>query len=376
MEKLFKFFAPVLFAASAASSFISSPGLRVFAVSFFAASFYFALHFEKVSEKDGSADIKRKKKPDNSHLADSEKNRKLVLYSKRMEKKAEYFERILQDSTDIIFTLDQEGYIFKFNKGAEETFGYHQYNIVGKPFRELLYNRQDSEDIFNIVLRESHISNSNYKMKSASGDIIYVSMSMSEMKGEKNDIMGFVVTCQDISEKKHMEDELREKNRQLEELAITDNLSGLYNVRYFHAQLRKHFAHLRRNYYKAVGVMLIDIDHFKQLNDTEGHQAGDMVIEKVGSIINKSIRSEIDLGFRYGGDEFVIILPDTDKHSSIVVANRILDNYKKESFGNTSLSIGITDTVEEFDEETIVRRADDSMYKAKRGGGNRYCLSG
>jgi diguanylate cyclase (GGDEF)-like protein/PAS domain S-box-containing protein len=294
------------------------------------------------------------------------------MIAKRKSRLAAYFDRVLKDAADMIFTLDVDGFLLKFNTGAETILGYNQQEIVGRPFTELLVNSADSAAIFDSVLQNDRLQNHEIKMKTKSGHVLEVSMSISEMRDEKNQILGMVATCKDITENKRLQQELIEKNRLLEELAITDNLSGLFNVRHFHNEMNKAFTRMKRNFYTTLTLLLIDIDHFKQLNDTAGHQAGDEVIEYVGAIIKACVRKDLDSGYRYGGDEFVVILLDTDAKNATVVADRILAKFNEKKFGSTSLSIGITTSAVDDDEEKLVHRADSAMYEAKRSGGNKW----
>jgi len=303
--------------------------------------------------------------------AQLERERLLV---KRKSRLAAYFDRVLKDAADMIFTLDIDGYILKFNTGAEALLGYHQHEIVGRPFTEVLLNPAEAAMVFDSVLQNDRVQNQELKMKAKDGRIIQVSMSISEMRDEKNQILGMVATCKDITENKRLEQELMQKNQQLQELAITDNLSGLFNVRHFHNEMNKTFTRLKRNFYTSLTLLLLDIDHFKELNDSEGHQAGDAVIERLGEIIRGAIRKDLDSGYRYGGDEFVIMLLDTDAKSSTVVAERILSRFNEKKFGKTTLSVGVATALREDSEETIIHRADEAMYEAKRSGGNRYLI--
>ncbi|OGK07359.1 MAG: hypothetical protein A2487_04055, partial [Candidatus Raymondbacteria bacterium RifOxyC12_full_50_8] len=288
---------------------------------------------------------------------------KQKVLTKRKERLANYFDRVLKDAADIIFTLDVEGFILKFNLGAEAILGFSQQGIVGTPFKTMLLDNAEAEEIFALVRRDVRVQNRETRMRAKDGHEIDVSMSVSEMRDEANRIMGMVITCKDVTERKRLEKELIEKNALLESLAITDNLSGLYNVRHFHDEINKTFTRLRRGLYGRFALLLIDIDKFKELNDTQGHKAGDAVIEKMGEIIRVCIRKDLDSAFRYGGDEFVVILPDADEKSSVVVADRIITKFAAFRFGRTSLSVGITAAIAEDTEETLVHRSDFAMYQ-------------
>ncbi|MDD5675433.1 MAG: sensor domain-containing diguanylate cyclase [Chitinivibrionales bacterium] len=287
---------------------------------------------------------------------------------RRAQNKSNYFEGILQNSTDIIFTVDIEGYILKFNKGAELHLGYTQSEIVGVPFKTLFVNEADERKILDMVLLTGKSANAEISLKTVVGEVILVNISVAEMKSESGQIVGLVVTAKDITEKKKLELELIKTNKLLGLLAITDSLTGLYNARHFYDQLKKEFVRLRRNLDRKFSLVLMDIDHFKEFNDTEGHQMGDQVLKGLGEVINVCIRKDIDMGFRYGGDEFTILLPDTDKQSAQVVARRIQKQFGAFRFGRTSLSVGIAEARADEDEKILVNKADEAMYQSKHEG--------
>ena len=297
------------------------------------------------------------------------------LIARRFQNISKYFESILQDSTDIIFSVDIDGYILKFNKGAQIHFGYSQEEIVGKPLSFLFVNESDERKILSSVLLSGKSANEEIPMKTQSGTIILLNLSMSEMKSDNNQIIGLVVTAKDITEKKKLEMELVKKNELLSKLAITDSLTDLYNSRHFHDQIKRELTRLKRNPDRKLSLILLDIDHFKQLNDTDGHQMGDHVLRSLGQIIKVCIRKDVDMGFRYGGDEFVIILPDTDKFQAKVVADRIVKQYSAFKFGSTGLSMGIAEALHDESEQAFVRRADEAMYQSKRDGRARISIA-
>jgi diguanylate cyclase (GGDEF)-like protein/PAS domain S-box-containing protein len=294
---------------------------------------------------------------------------------RRARKRIDYLESILQDSSDIIFTVDTEGFILKFNKGSEIHFGYSQEEIVGKPLGQLFVNEADERKILCEVLLAGKSINAEVPMKTRDAEIILLNLSMSEMKSEAGDIIGLVATAKDITEKKKLELELRRKNELLSKLAITDSLTELYNLRHFYDQMTREFRRMRRNPERRMSLIMMDIDHFKDLNDSEGHQVGDQVLKALAQVIKVCIRKDVDAGFRYGGDEFVIMLPDTDKNQARVAAQRIQKQFGAFKFGKTSLSIGITEAYPEEEVREVVRRADEAMYDSKRAGRARITLA-
>jgi diguanylate cyclase (GGDEF)-like protein/PAS domain S-box-containing protein len=299
---------------------------------------------------------------------------KAAQLSQRAKKRLDYLESILQDSSDIIFTVDTDGFILKFNHGSEMHFGYSQEEIVGKPLNSLFVNEADERNIIGTVLLSGKSTNEEIPMKTKVGEIVLLNISMSEMKNEKSEIIGLVVTAKDITERKKLELELKKKNEMLSKLAITDSLTELYNIRYFWDQINRELKRIRRNQDRRLSIILIDVDHFKQLNDSEGHQAGDQTLRSLGQIIQVCIRKDVDSGYRYGGDEFVVILPDTDKQQAAVVAQRIQKQFSAFKFGITSLSIGIAEAIHGEDEKELIHRTDEALYQSKREGRDRITI--
>ncbi|MDR0330872.1 MAG: sensor domain-containing diguanylate cyclase [Chitinispirillales bacterium] len=295
------------------------------------------------------------------------KNR--VLF-RRFQNTTKYFESILQDTSDIIISLDTDYLIFKFNTGAQSHLGYSQEEILGKPFEILFVNSADKDKM--------HLSNKN-SVRSASGEVpmktkagrtIVVNMCVSKMRDG-----GYVVTAQDITEKKYLEEQLKRKSDQLNRLAITDDLTDLYNCRHFYNALKSELSRLKRHAERKLSIIYLDIDKFKEYNDAEGHQMGDNVLKSLGQVITACIRKDVDAGFRYGGDEFVVTLPDTGMDQAKVAAERIQKQFCAFRFGETSLSIGIAEATVDDDEKTLVRRADLAMYASKKGGKSRVTLA-
>jgi len=164
---------------------------------------------------------------------------------------------------------------------------------------------------------------------------------------------------------------------QVTSLATTDGLTGLYNHRQFHKLLDQEIARSSR-FANVFSLLMLDVDLFKSFNDTYGHLAGDNVLHEIGECINKSIRS-IDFAFRYGGEEFAIILPGTTLEDAYIAAERIRNNIEHMRFlVNVSItaSIGVAcwpaDGVEK---EQVIAHADAALYMAKHMGRNRTCLS-
>ena len=169
--------------------------------------------------------------------------------------------------------------------------------------------------------------------------------------------------------------------QRIHELTITDDLTGLYNSRHLHSVLEAEIYRSTRHHYDF-SLIFIDLDHFKQVNDQHGHLAGSKVLEEMGALIKRHLRL-IDFGFRYGGDEFVILLPQTPRRSAINVARRLhhligLEKFLKLEGLNLHLtaSLGLASFPDDSrDKDDLIRLADEAMYLAKRTSRNTIAVA-
>jgi diguanylate cyclase (GGDEF)-like protein len=166
---------------------------------------------------------------------------------------------------------------------------------------------------------------------------------------------------------------LKEKGRLEEEvqrLSITDDLTGLHNYRHFYKTLELEIARLKRQR-TALSLLMFDMDNFKRYNDLYGHLEGDKVLKKVGEVVNRLIRSNVDSGYRYGGDEFAVLLVGATLDQAMPIAERLRISIEQAGFRDISVSIGVTEFYPDYNLREFVRLADDSLYAAKHSGGNR-----
>jgi diguanylate cyclase (GGDEF)-like protein len=177
-------------------------------------------------------------------------------------------------------------------------------------------------------------------------------------------------------ELKHAKDQLKKALGELEYLALTDSLTHIPNRRHLYQIAEREFARASR-YHSPFSILMLDIDHFKQVNDRYGHLIGDEVIRSVATIIQNSLRRE-DCVARFGGEEFVILLPGTDTPSAMVVANWISGLIASVSFANPTHSIAVTVSIgiatfrrDDRDLDSLLGRADKALLCAKRQGRDR-----
>ncbi|MFH0995345.1 MAG: sensor domain-containing diguanylate cyclase [Pseudomonadota bacterium] len=188
---------------------------------------------------------------------------------------------------------------------------------------------------------------------------------------ENGNEVGSVGFFHDLTNQKIMEENLHK-------LSITDGLTNLFNQRYFHSCLADEIDRVNR-YNSPLSLICFDLDKFKDCNDRLGHLEGDNILRRVGNLLNVIIRGT-DKGFRYGGDEFFVLLPETKLDQAMITAEKIRrafnDGWPYETGGTgvlspVTLSMGVVQRKEETSGAALMKRADVAMYNAKKQGGNR-----
>jgi diguanylate cyclase (GGDEF)-like protein len=167
--------------------------------------------------------------------------------------------------------------------------------------------------------------------------------------------------------------------RQLEFLSISDGLTGLYNRRYFDTKI---FEEARRAHRQNHNLFLavLDVDNLKEMNDKYGHPAGDKLLKSVGDIIRHCIRENVDWPFRYGGDEFTVILTQVSQEQALKTSERFIQSFNEKKLPLTGLSIGLAKLIRSKNKKwtediaDLIKRADSALYKAKHTGRNRVVV--
>ena len=227
----------------------------------------------------------------------------------------------------------------------------------------------------------------------ADGREIWLGQNVQIIK-ENDQIIGFQAVARDITERKQAEELVRKANEQLtaqlveikvlqdklREEAIRDSLTGLFNRRYMNETAHSELARAKRSNL-PVGIIIMDIDHFKKVNDTHGHQGGDLLLQAFANLLRSELRAG-DIICRFGGEEFVAILPDAFLKDIKVRAEQLRSSFENMRVLHqgrdihTTLSIGIAMFPEHGkSEEEILLKADRALYAAKQSGRNRIVIS-
>lgn len=315
-----------------------------------------------------------------------------ISYRKVIENKLKENENflagVIENNGAIIYVKDYEGRYKLVNKKWEEVTGFKREEIIGKKDVELFKNGLGEEfhttDL--LVMNSGNVEEREEELINESGRRYFLSIKFPIKNGDNN-IIGVCGLSTDITERKRHEVEIKEMAEQLEiernyaqAEAITDGLTGLYNRRYFDNILRKEFYRLKRTG-EPLSLIMIDIDYFKNYNDTYGHLEGDNCLKLVSTSIRKKVTRTTDIVARYGGEEFVVVLPMTNETGALKIAENIRQEVENLNLPNSSskisdvltISLGVTTALRMIAESPnqIIHLADDALYKAKENGRNR-----
>ncbi|MDQ1368246.1 MAG: hypothetical protein QOF20_599 [Acidimicrobiaceae bacterium] len=283
--------------------------------------------------------------------------------------------RVAFDSAPVpMAEVDLDGGYLKVNNALCELFGYHEEDLVGASVRSICHG--DEADEIGTLIKAMVAGEINHvsverRFMHANGLAIWVAVSVAPVVGEGGRVSHMLTHYLDITTRKHLELEL-------ENLVDHDPLTGLLNRRGFETELDRHVAQVAR--YGPVGALLVvDLDHFKQVNDTLGHLAGDELIASVADIFRATVR-DTDIVARMGGDEFAVILPHASVDEAQIVAAKIVRSVRQHGTDlrgldarHATASVGIA----MFDDsaltgDDVLAHADRSMYQAKESGRDRF----
>lgn len=279
----------------------------------------------------------------------------------------DYLENLLHSTVDAIVTCEPGGKVTFANDGALKMLGYAQGDLDGKPLSTLLAGDDDEVQYLRRTVREDRpIQNYETELRHKGGHLVPVGLSLSLVCANNEHAASWLAIGKDITEQRRLRLELKE-------MSLRDSLTGLYNHRHFYDRLAAEVERARRQK-RALSLLLVDLDQFKTFNDRFGHMAGDDVLRAVRDVVIECTREHVDLGFRYGGDEFTVILPEADEEQAAHIAERIRTTFSERGFEGVSLSIGVIAYQAEYGVQRFAQCADAMMYEAKRAGGNRICI--
>lgn len=283
--------------------------------------------------------------------------------NQELRRTKDYLTSLLDSSADTVLTISLDGAVSYANPAAADMLGYKPAELVGLAAAQLFRGGEDEMRRLRDQVALHPVRNHETEMRHQQGHHVPVMLSLSQVCDPGGRQVSLIAVCRDITRQKQMENELKE-------LSIRDNLTGLFNQRYFYERLEVEIERARRQDH-PLSLLLFDVDHLKEYNDRHGHLEGDRVLQAIGEVVRESTREYVDIGCRYGGDEFTVILPETSEEHARRVAERIRASFESRRFDHCTLSVGLMTYRKDSTPQSFIRFADEMMYDAKRSGGNR-----
>ncbi len=283
---------------------------------------------------------------------------------------------ILETIPDPVVMYDVQGHPKYLNPAFVEIFGWTLGELQGK---QIPFVPEDHKDVTSAKIKTLFDFGKPVRVESKrvtrEGLVLDVLISAALTKDTEGKYTGVVVSLTDITERKNLEEERIKLIHELEKISTTDPLTGAYNRRYFNEAARKLFK-LSVRYKRSLSAVMLDIDYFKNVNDTYGHDIGDEVLKKLAQTCQKLMR-EADLSARYGGEEFCFLFPETNSSEAFIIAERLratianLEMDANDRKFSITASFGISEC--NHDEDSLaglIKRSDEALYEAKRKGRN------
>ncbi|WP_150430116.1 diguanylate cyclase [Dechloromonas sp. CZR5] len=283
---------------------------------------------------------------------------------------------VIENSPAATYVKNREGRYLLVNRMYEEVTGLSRAQTLGKTDADIFpatmaesYRQVDKE-----VMATGRTIEAEEALVDARGETCFLSIKF-PTRNTAGEITGICGISTDITQIKHYQ-------KELERLSRFDELTNLYNRRHF-MTLARHELNRGKRYGGKISVMMIDIDHFKRVNDNHGHRTGDIVLAAIASQISQALR-DTDIAGRLGGEEFSVVLPETELGNAILVAERLRQQVAAGAIdigsGNTlncTLSIGVADWTDKTEDvEKLLHRADQALYEAKNSGRNKVVSAG
>jgi diguanylate cyclase (GGDEF)-like protein/PAS domain S-box-containing protein len=294
---------------------------------------------------------------------------------RRVELERAHLAAIVESSDDAIIGKTLDGTIISWNRGAEELYGYRADEVIGRNVSILLPPDRPEElsGLLELIADGQEVEPFETVRVHRGGRLIDVSVSVSPVVDAAGKVEGAASIARDITERKRVES-------QLQFLADHDVLTGLFNRRRFIEELTQR-VELANRYGRSGAVVMLDVDNFKEINDTLGHRAGDDTVRAVASVLRRRLRST-DVLARLGGDEFAVVLPEADGDQAVAVASDLLETLRRTPLFvsgrrarvTTSAGVAMFEPGGDADAEQMLAFADLAMYEAKEAGRDRLAV--
>lgn len=290
---------------------------------------------------------------------------------KKAEEQLQALSQIVEQTGDIIKMTDKKGIVNYVNDAFVSHSGFTRRDIIGRSSNILKSGNHDDEFYKQLwdTITKKDVFRGVFINKKKDGSLYHEEETITPIINNKNKITGYVSTGKDISERIELE-------KKLSLLASTDTLTGLYNRRRFEEFFATELARAERHF-NPIALIMFDLDHFKSINDTYGHDVGDDVLKDVAKVVQFNLR-KTDVFARWGGEEFIILAPETTEEQVKPLGEKLchaIEQYDFEIVGKITASFGLTVNEKDSTIDQMVKKADEAMYRAKANGRNQVVLN-
>lgn len=293
------------------------------------------------------------------------------------------YKTLLESTQAIPWKIDWQSMRFAYiGPQIESLLGWSPASWVSVEDWATRIHPEDRERVVNFCVAQSKAGTdheADYRALTQDGHHVWIRDVVHVVRNENGEVDSLVGFMFDISERKKTEEQLIILQKELEALSFKDGLTGVANRRMFDSILETEWAHARRNN-QPLSVIMLDIDYFKPYNDRYGHLQGDACLKRVAQVLNSAATRARDLFARFGGEEFVLVLPETDEKSAAKIAERCRNLIFKEQIAHEAspagqiltVSIGVSSITPSHQDDPLrfIEEADRRLYQAKQRGRN------
>lgn len=299
-----------------------------------------------------------------------------------LEESETRFRLLAEASRDVIVLAGLNGERRYVSPAATELLGWSQEELLGSDYLQITHpdDMPKIRQLLRACRAGEETSSLSYRCRKKDGSYLWMESNIRLFRdGDTNEPAGFVYVLRDISERKLAEDKLQDAFQTVERMALIDGLTGVANRRKMDDTLNREWMRALRDG-TCLSLLLIDVDHFKSYNDVYGHLAGDACLQTLSAAIQDGLRRPPDLLARFGGEEFVVILPNTPHAGAEAMAEKILKvvaqcgiEHSGSPYATVTVSLGCATVLATMDSSPmqLLKMADDAMYRAKTSGRNR-----
>lgn len=286
---------------------------------------------------------------------------------KQSREERDTLSKVVEQIDDAVVITDKMGIITYINQAFLSQTGYKKNEVIGENLKILKSGKQTKkyyQELWETILR-GDVFRKTIINKKKNGDLYYENKTITPLKDDKNNIVSFVSTGKDVTQENILHEEIQR-------IASIDNLTGIYNRHKFEELFAIEEERSKR-FSLPLSMIMIDIDHFKSINDACGHDTGDEVLKYLVDVIQSNIR-KIDIFARWGGEEFLVLSPGIDLKNIQKLAEKLRSAVERAPFpviGNVTVSLGISTLKENDTFSELFKRADQGLYHAKEHGRNR-----